>query len=173
MNSTISISMISFLKELVSSTARAFIIQSQYSNFIFDIQTEEDLPQIRGDRDKLRQVLVILLTNAIDASPNGGRITISSTYSDDIGKVQLSVTDEGTGIPDDIVDKVFEPFFTTKAPGKGTGLGLSIADSIISKHNGKLTVKTGKENGTTALMLLPVSAGSGSDDTGKINRRLN
>ncbi|HSC83057.1 MAG TPA: ATP-binding protein [Pseudomonas sp.] len=92
----------------------------------------------KGDPQRLAQVLINLLSNARDASPPGGAIRVSSEVSE--MSVVLLVEDEGTGIPQAIMDRLFEPFFTTKDPGQGTGLGLALVYSIVEEHYGQITI---------------------------------
>ncbi|MBB2493449.1 sensor histidine kinase [Aquipseudomonas ullengensis] len=92
----------------------------------------------KGDPQRLAQVLINLLSNARDASPPGGAIRVTSEVSE--MSVVLQVEDEGTGIPQAIMDRLFEPFFTTKDPGKGTGLGLALVYSIVEEHYGQITI---------------------------------
>lgn len=94
--------------------------------------------QILGDSQRLLQVMVNLINNAHDASQPGNRITLSSKLVS--GSVQMSITDEGTGIPEAIRDRVFDPFFTTKEPGEGTGLGLSLVYSIVENFDGHVDI---------------------------------
>lgn len=129
-----------------------------------------ELPQVTGDTEKLRQVIINLCNNAqyALAEKGGGQIIISTQENQDT--VQITVMDTGTGIPDEIKNKIFDPFFTTKAVGKGTGLGLSVTYGIIQEHGGTITVespvndpKTGKEiNGTAFHIRLPLSAAADS-----------
>ncbi|MWV16500.1 PAS domain-containing protein [Pseudomonas sp. L-22-4S-12] len=92
----------------------------------------------KGDPQRLAQVLINLLSNARDASPVGGAIRVRSEASEQ--SVELIVEDEGTGIPQAIMDRLYEPFFTTKDPGKGTGLGLALVYSIVEEHYGQITI---------------------------------
>lgn len=93
---------------------------------------------VKGDPQRLAQVLINLLSNARDASPPGGAIRVSSEAAE--LSVTLLVEDEGTGIPQAIMDRLFEPFFTTKDPGQGTGLGLALVYSIVEEHYGQITI---------------------------------
>lgn len=92
----------------------------------------------KGDPQRLAQVLINLLSNARDASPTGSAIRVRSEASEQ--SVELIVEDEGSGIPQAIMDRLFEPFFTTKDPGKGTGLGLALVYSIVEEHYGQITI---------------------------------
>jgi two-component system NtrC family sensor kinase len=96
-----------------------------------------------------------LLINAAEATPDGGRITISArqlSYSD---SVEIRVSDTGCGIPSDILPHVFEPFFTTKH-GKGTGLGLSISATYVRRNKGDIRIDSVEKHGTTVTIRLPI-----------------
>ena len=97
-----------------------------------------------------------LLTNAIDALPPGGQVTIRTRPSDDGKTVRIEVSDTGTGIDPAIRERIFDPFFTTKPLGQGTGLGLSISYGIIRDHGGRIEVESEMGKGTTFKVTLPV-----------------
>ncbi|MFC1531761.1 ATP-binding protein [Thermodesulfobacteriota bacterium] len=127
-----------------------------------ELKTEikEDLPRVRGDGQQLEQVFMNIINNAMAAMDDGGVLTISAHFSNDM--VNISFTDTGPGIPPTNMDKIFEPFFTTKKVGEGTGLGLSVSYGIMKKFGGNIRVKSqtraeGKEPGTTFTVVLPVS----------------
>jgi hypothetical protein len=115
-----------------------------------------------GDRSRLQQVLINLLLNALDAVQPGGRVVVGSSW-DANGLARLDVTDDGAGIPREIVRRIFDPFFTTKNAGEGTGLGLSISYSIVREHGGTLSVDSEPNRGTRMTIRLPaaVEAGAG------------
>jgi signal transduction histidine kinase len=113
-----------------------------------------DLPPVSADEGQLRQVLVALLMNALDATMAGGHVEI--TTRTEPRKVTLTVTDDGAGIPDDIRDKIFTPFFTTKPVGKGTGLGLSVCHGIVTAHGGEIRVESEVGLGTRVSVALPL-----------------
>jgi PAS domain S-box-containing protein len=115
----------------------------------------EPLPRIMCYPAKLNQVVLDLLTNAIDASPPGSVVTIR-TRGDSQEGVTLMVIDAGTGIDPSIRDKIFEPFFTTKPVGQGTGLGLSIAHGIVELHGGRIEFESEPGHGTRFLVHLPL-----------------
>jgi len=117
-----------------------------------DFQTPT-MPTVRGSR--LYQVCCNLIRNAIDAMPDGGRLTITSGIVDD--EVVLRVADTGVGLPEP-VEKVFEPFFTTKPPGKGTGLGLAICKDFIEDMQGTITASPGEKGGAVFTVRVPVSS---------------
>ena len=142
--------------------------------------TEEDLLPIVGDATQIQQVLMNLCVNARDAMPTGGTLSIEArtvTFSESDARrnidaepgpyVCIEVQDTGTGMPDDVVDKVFEPFFSTKEEGDGTGLGLSTAYSIIQSHDGFLDVESEEGVGTTFWMYLPVAEEEAEPQSGE------
>ena len=114
-----------------------------------------DLPHVRVDASQLSQVMMNLLLNAAEATPEGGRITISASKLTFVEDIELRVSDTGAGIPADILPHVFEPFFTTKR-GKGTGLGLSISQAYVRSHNGDIRVDSVVNHGTTVTITLPL-----------------
>ncbi|GAB3749071.1 ATP-binding protein [Spirosoma pomorum] len=114
------------------------------------VDMPDDLPAVCGRQGELNQVWTNLIDNAIDAMDDGGMLTISSEVdrrADGEEFLQTKIIDNGSGIPDDIRDKLFEPFFTTKEIGKGTGLGLDIVRGIVKQHNG--SIKFESEPGRT------------------------
>jgi signal transduction histidine kinase/ActR/RegA family two-component response regulator len=113
-----------------------------------------DTGRVRADRTELEQVLLNLVTNARDAMPGGGTITIRTGRAAD-GAVVLEVVDTGTGIAPDAQAHLFEPFFTTKEVGKGTGLGLATVRDIVSRAGGAIQVTSGVGNGTRITVTLP------------------
>ena len=114
-----------------------------------------ELPHIRADANQLSQVLMNLLLNAAEATPEGGKISISASKQTYVESVEIRVSDTGCGIPADILPHVFEPFFTTKK-GKGTGLGLSISQAYVRSHGGEMRVDSVVNHGTTITLTLPV-----------------
>ncbi|MCL5277504.1 MAG: HAMP domain-containing histidine kinase [Deltaproteobacteria bacterium] len=105
------------------------------------------------DYEKLRQVLTNLLTNAVDALPEGGTVRMAASRHD--GSLVIDVSDTGQGIADKHIDRIFEPFFTTKAPNKGTGLGLAIVKNIVLELGGEVSVRSESGRGTTFTVRLP------------------
>jgi len=118
-------------------------------------QIPEGLPHIRADYNQLSQVLMNLLLNAAEATPEGGCITISANQLELVDSIELRVTDTGTGISPEVLPHVLEPFFTTKR-GKGTGLGLSISEAYVRSHGGDIRVDSVVNHGTTVTITLPL-----------------
>ncbi len=113
-----------------------------------------DMPVVRGSR--LYQVLCNLIRNAVDATPQGGRLSITSGVVD--SDVMIHVADTGVGLPAD-TERIFEPFFTTKDPGKGTGLGLAICRDFIEDMQGTITAAPGDDGGALFTIRIPVGSG--------------
>ena len=115
------------------------------------------------DHDQMVQVLSNLFKNAIDAMPGGGLLKIVVEDNNASGEVLLEVTDTGTGISQEVMDRMFEPFFTTKTNGQGTGLGLPIIYGIVKMHRGNIKVETNNDpakgaTGSTFIVTLPRSS---------------
>jgi PAS domain S-box-containing protein len=130
-----------------------------------DLDLDPELPCIMADHNRLEQVFINLVTNAVDAMDKKGdelgdmdweRLLKIKSFAEN-GQVVVTVTDTGTGIPSEIIDKIFEPFFTTKEVGKGTGLGISISYGIIKDYNGTIEIKSEVDKGTTFEIKFPVS----------------
>jgi signal transduction histidine kinase/uncharacterized protein YigA (DUF484 family) len=121
------------------------------------------LPPMMLDANQIKQVLVNLLNNAVQAMPNGGRLTVTTRLTerkvDEVYRQMAAVyvSDSGLGIASENLGRVFDPFFTTKEVGQGTGLGLSVSYSIVEKHNGRIEVESVPEEGSTFIVLLPIS----------------
>ncbi|MEH6445422.1 MAG: ATP-binding protein [Oceanospirillaceae bacterium] len=113
--------------------------------------------RVMGDSQQLIQVFINILNNACDASPQKGKISIDCEINAEI--IVLKITDQGTGIEQQLIDKLFEPFFTTKDPGKGTGLGLPLVHNIITEHYGSIEIISpadkNQKNGTQVVITLP------------------
>jgi len=119
-----------------------------------ELELDGALPEVEADESQLRQALLALITNALDASSPGGRITIETRATAD-GGATLAVQDEGTGIAPADRDKIFSPFFTTKPVGQGTGLGLAICHGILQSHGGHIRVESEVGRGARFTLQLP------------------
>jgi len=142
--------------ELIAETVSLMQTELAAAGVATRIHCEPGLPSIRGDRGQLQQVLVNLVTNAIEAmQADDGRariLRVTSGFNQD-SAVTISVEDSGPGIDPKDVDRIFEPFFTKKA--KGTGIGLAICRSIVEAHGGTLSVSPGQLNGANLTVALP------------------
>ncbi|MDY7035321.1 MAG: ATP-binding protein [Thermodesulfobacteriota bacterium] len=124
-------------------------------------QFDPDIPQFHMDSEKMKQVILNLLTNAIEFTPDGGRIEIVTQNCTDKGKAnnfRIEIKDNGIGISDSMIDKIFDPYFTTKHQShmhNGTGLGLFIAHQNMHDHGGTIEVKSKVNEGTTFILYLP------------------
>jgi two-component system NtrC family sensor kinase len=121
-----------------------------------------DLPLVLGDVTYLQTLFLNLITNALDAMPRGGVLTIKTqkapfeTSSGNGEWVKISVADTGIGITEESKKKIFDPFFTTKKIGEGTGLGLAICDKIVKEHSGRLDVESEVGKGSTFSVFIPI-----------------
>jgi PAS domain S-box-containing protein len=113
------------------------------------------LPRVACHPAKVNQVIMNLVGNAIDACPEGGRVTVVTNAN--ANHVTIDVSDTGPGVPDTIRQRIFDPFFTTKPPGEGTGLGLSISYGIVKDHGGKIELVSGPGEGARFVVTLPVN----------------
>jgi signal transduction histidine kinase len=146
------------LEKLLRDTIRLAENQVRMSGIKIELQVTESLPAIHGDGQKLQQVFLNLILNAVDASPKGSKIqVIALPYDKAPDHVAIKVVDYGHGIPRHVLSSIFDPFFTTKAKGHGTGLGLSVSQGIVAKHGGKIVVSSEEGSGSIFTVLLPVT----------------
>jgi len=142
------------LREVVAEAIRLV----QLDRASKQIRAENACPDdilVLGDRQRLTQVLVNLLTNACDASTPGDHVIVLADTLDD--RAELRVIDHGQGIPRALTERIFEPFFTTKGPSEGTGLGLSLAYNIVREHDGEILIESEEGAGTTVIVRLPLA----------------
>jgi len=136
------------------------ILLSKYKLTLQNIQIKTDLhpkiPEVLGDFNQLQQCLLNLIFNAADAMPDGGSLTMDSSFFPHKGLVEIKVTDTGRGIAGEDLSKVFDPFFSTKKEGKGLGLGLSVVYAIIDRHKGTISAESTPGKGTVFTITLPV-----------------
>lgn len=141
--------------EILRSSANLVSHQKRGDKIEIDITIDDDLPRINADGGQLQQAVIALATNAIDAMPEGGKLTFRAFAEP--RRVAIEIEDNGIGIPTEDLSKVFEPFFTTKEVGKGTGLGLAVCYGIITDHGGRLSVRSTVGKGTTFTIYLPIT----------------
>jgi PAS domain S-box-containing protein len=126
----------SSMREVISLVEHTFSLSRVKILTDFD----PNIPEIEGDKDRLKQVWMNLLNNAFDAVGSDGQIRISTKLCAHRRRVAITVADTGSGIKQEVLDKIFDPFFSTKPVGKGTGLGLSVTFGIIKDHGGRINV---------------------------------
>jgi len=114
---------------------------------------ENELPKVHGEKTELQQVILNMITNALDAMTDAGKLRIRTDIIKD--NVIMEFIDNGAGIGKEYLNNIFDPFYTTKKPGKGTGLGLSISYKIIEKHGGNISVESEPEKETKFTIYLP------------------
>jgi signal transduction histidine kinase len=132
--------------------------EAQVRGIRVDVQIDAgEIPPVRGEAASLREVLMNLVMNAIDALPGGGTITIRTWTQH--GTVHCEVADDGTGMPPEVLERAMEPFFTTKGY-QSTGLGLSVSYGAIQRHGGTLTIDSEPARGTRVAFQLPAVSGS-------------
>lgn len=124
------------------------------------LKLEDELPLIYGDESQLKQVILNLLVNALDAIEGGGTISIQ-TNAINGNEICLCIEDTGCGIPLENLDKMFEPFFTTKPVGRGIGIGLASCYNIVQDHGGEITVTSELGKGSRFTVCLPLNANEG------------
>ena len=107
----------------------------------------------RADLHKLEQIIIHVITNSLDFCGQGSAVSVSVENDDQ--NIRLTIADNGTGIPADIVPKVFDPFFTTKDVGQGVGLGLAISHHIMEECNGTIDIASEVGKGTTVTLEIP------------------
>jgi two-component system, NtrC family, sensor kinase len=150
------------LSEVINSTARLLTHQGRGEGIEIEVETDEQLAPISGDTGQLQQAVIALATNAIDAMPQGGRLTLRARNLET--HVLVEISDTGVGIASENLTKIFDPFFTTKEIGQGTGLGLAVCYGIVTEHGGRLDVQSTVGVGTTFTISLPALAGPNGEE---------
>ncbi len=142
------------LNRLVEDMTLLVAKEAQQNHISVVKQLQPDLPSINSDAPLLRQVILNLLNNAIQATGPDGTVTVTTRVTD-ANQVMVQVDDTGCGIPKEHLAQIFDPFFTTKPQGKGTGLGLSICHGIIERLGGKISATSEEEKGSSFIIKLP------------------
>jgi signal transduction histidine kinase len=140
------------IHELIRSTL--VLISQEAEKAAVEVQTtlDESVPPIRLDPDQIRQVLLNVLLNGIQAMPEGGRLQITSSLDDAGEQVVVEIADSGEGIGDDL-ERIFDPFFTTRPDG--TGLGLAVSHQLVENHGGVISARRNPKEGLTFRIELP------------------
>lgn len=139
-----------FLEDLYAMLER----QGLFKRLEAKLEMDESLPDLYLDRHQLLQVLVNLVMNARDAMPDGGVLVISAAAEGE-NRLQIDISDSGSGILPENMEKIFEPFFTTKEPGRGTGLGLAISARLVESFGGRIEVDSSPGDGSRFRLKLP------------------
>ena len=128
------------LRDGLESTLRILQHKLKSKGISVQLNLPPELPELCVRPGELNQVWTNLIDNAIDASPEGGQISVDAVQDREF--VTVHVIDQGSGIPEDITHMIFDPFFTTKEIGKGSGLGLEIVQTIVQQHKGQVKVQS-------------------------------
>jgi signal transduction histidine kinase len=161
-----SLSINELLEELIHLNEPWFLAR----NIRLSTHLSSDLPPILGDSTHLQTLFLNLITNALDAMPRGGVLTIKTWQippplpSEGVRWLEISITDTGIGITEESKKRIFDPFFTTKGVGEGTGLGLAICEKIIKEHSGRIDLKSEVGKGSTFFVHIPVFERNETDD---------
>jgi len=140
-------------REVIELTRPRWEVEAQSRGVRYEFTVEGLAPPVAGRPEELREVLTNLITNAVDAMPDGGRCTVRLDARPDWAAI--SVKDTGVGMPEEMRRRVFEPFFTSKGP-RGTGLGLAVSWGIVTRHGGTIEVDSAPGEGSTFVVRLPI-----------------
>ena len=138
----------------IQSTVNIILGHAKKKQVKIETQLDRSLPPVACQPAKINQVVMNLISNAIDASKESGRVVVRTAAVD--GTARIEVEDEGTGIPPEVRERIFDPFFTTKPVGEGTGLGLSISYGIVNDHGGTIELDTTPGKGSRFTVSLPI-----------------
>lgn len=144
------------LNDIVAACISLTQKQAAFKDVAVTHDLSDDLPQTLLDKGQIEQALINLIINAVEATPPGGNIDVSTRTSDRKGYIDIMVADTGEGISDDRLDHIFDPFFTTKE--NGTGLGLAITHGIVEQHDGSIVADSTIDEGTTFTITIPAEA---------------
>ncbi|MCB4792814.1 MAG: PAS domain S-box protein [Elusimicrobia bacterium] len=143
------------INETIEETISIIDAQAKVKNVKITRSYAANLPHIVVNKNQIQQVIVNLCNNAMDAMPQGGKITITTRQVET--RIEIDVSDTGTGMTEDVKKHIFEPFFTTKEIGKGTGLGLSLCFEIIENHSGTIEAESEAGKGSVFRIKLPIN----------------
>ncbi|MDD5246278.1 MAG: ATP-binding protein [Candidatus Omnitrophica bacterium] len=166
------------LNGILESSLSLVKVRFKFENINIVVETKNDLPRVMADKNKLEQVFINILLNAMQSMPEGGKIVIRAfereeeSFQNDIGKkiplnslqpgekvVMVEIEDSGPGVPEENLKKIFDPFFSTKGPNGGVGLGLSISRNIINMHKGGIYLESQLGKGTKVTVVLKIAEG--------------
>jgi two-component system NtrC family sensor kinase len=140
-----------FLEEIL------MLMEKQLMESGIELVTEYDktIPPVKISPNQMRQVLLNIVKNAMDAMPQGGTLNVMTQYED--AMLKITVSDTGMGMTEEMKEKIFDAFFTTKEQVRGVGLGLSVCYGIVHDHGGEIVVKSEPGKGSTFSIILPIS----------------
>jgi len=141
------------LNGIIEEVQKLMATHLRHSNVEVELNLDHSLPPVQGVRDQLKQAIINLSLNAVEAMPEGGHLTIRTRCQPETGGVRLIVSDTGQGIDLTTLPNIFDPFFTTKE--SGTGLGLALTHDIVERHGGWIEVESQLGHGTTFTVQLP------------------
>ncbi len=147
------------LSALAQSAADLVSHELRIRGIGLSLELDDRLPLIRADHGQIRQVLLALLRNAMEATPPEGQVSIETRLLPG-RRVRLTIRDDGEGIQPENLQRVFSPFFTTRPMGQGTGLGLAICHGIVTGHDGEIRVESQPKQGTSVTIELPIGGPS-------------
>jgi signal transduction histidine kinase len=143
------------IHEIIDKTLTILRHRAGLDEIEIDTSYATKVPFLSCDFKRLQQAFMNIFWNAIEAMPGGGKLTVATRFDPEKDRIEVRVSDTGTGIPEDEVERIFEPFYTTKAEGKGAGLGLSVAYGIIRQHQGEVYFQSEVGEGTQVTIHLP------------------
>lgn len=146
------------LREILEKTLDIIRHRSELGKINIVTSHAPGLPHVICDYKRLQQAVLNIFWNAIEAMPEGGMLSVATSFDKKKGAVVIDISDTGCGISEEDQEKIFEPFFTTKAEGKGAGLGLSVAYGIIRQHKGQISIQSHPGKGTHFTIELPDSS---------------
>jgi signal transduction histidine kinase len=141
---------------LLAEVARLMAPEAARAGTRIALELTPELPPVAGDVELLQQACTNLVTNAIQAMPSGGTVTLAARRGPD-GAIEVRVSDEGVGIAREDVDRIFRLYYTTKP--RGSGIGLSMVYRIMQMHDGRIDVESAADRGTVMILTLPASSG--------------
>jgi len=156
------------INEVIDGVLELTAYSTKGQNIKVTKELDSSPPRVRANSDQLQQVYINLILNAIQAMPEGGRLTIRTGTDGNWFKTE--VQDTGCGISPENMRKLFKPFFTTKDKGKGVGLGLFVCSEIIRRHQGRIEVQSKQGKGTTFTVYLPLHLETAEEKVEKVER---
>jgi two-component system NtrC family sensor kinase len=154
------------LNQILQRSVKLVQHQADLQEIAIETDLDDAIPEVICDAGQVEQACLAVIMNAIEAMPEGGRLTIRSRHLPQPGRARIEIADTGAGIAEELRDRIFEPFFTTKSEGKGTGLGLSVMYGIVQRHRGRVDYRSVAGRGTTFHIELPIVPPPGPGDDG-------